>query len=160
MITGIAEPPVSGFCHKIDVHPTPSNRYFDPVFLAFLIVLHSDDSELYNKIINGHQTTEAVNRYLDEPTNPRRVGDSVESGPFEREIDIVHACLLMADPDRSRASERIMELKKKERFVNYRFERNQASSILQMIDNAAIFNRSHLSLTQISKIIRSVSKVS
>lgn len=72
---------------------TPSNRYFDPVLLAFLIVLHSNHSELYNRIINGHKTTDAVNRYLHEPINPRLVGDSIERGPFEREIDIVHACL-------------------------------------------------------------------
>ncbi len=146
---------------RIVMDQTPSNRYLDPVLLAFLIVLHSNYSELYNRIINGYETTEAVNHFLHEPQFPERVGDSVESGPFEREIDIVHACLLMADPDRSRASERIKELKlKKKGFVNFRIQRNQASSILQMIDNTAIFNRSHLSLTQISKIIRSVSRVS
>lgn len=145
---------------RIVMDQTPSNRYLDPVLLAFLIVLHLSDSEFYGGLLDGYESTEAVNRCLPEPQYPERVGDSVKRGPFEREIDIVHACLLMADPDRSRASERIKELKQKERFFNYRIERNQASSILQMIDDAAIFNRSHLSLSQISKIIRSVSKVS
>ena len=43
---------------------TSSNQYLDPILVALLIILRSNQSDLYNRIISGEASPENVMEFL------------------------------------------------------------------------------------------------
>ena len=74
---------------RIVMDQTPSDHHLDPVLLALLIVLHSNQREFYDQIIDGQASPDDVIKYL----------ISLPGAKFrQHDINILHAYLLVADP--------------------------------------------------------------
>lgn len=123
---------------RIVMDDISSNQYFDAVLLAFLIVLHSDQPEYYNQIIDGQVSPEDVIKNL----------TSLRGVKFhKRELNTLYAHLLSADPDGARVKKRMSELSAKRR------EDEEAESILQIVGSLPVTGRSRISLADIAKKI-------
>ncbi|OYW39430.1 MAG: hypothetical protein B7Z35_04265 [Hydrogenophilales bacterium 12-61-10] len=83
---------------RVVMDQTPSNHYLDPILVALLIVLRSNNAALFNSVIRGEASAETVMKFL-------------VSLPGGKEFQIghpgvvIHAYLLAADPDRDRAKQ-------------------------------------------------------
>ena len=129
---------------RIFMDQTPNNQYLDPILLALLIVLHSNRTEYFNQIINGQAPPEDV---IEDLT-------SLFRGKLrQNEINVLHANLLIADPDEVRYIKRIDELK------TIQNDDEKASSLLQIIGDLKRVGRYRISLHQIAKKIDLVSWV-
>lgn len=123
---------------RIVMDQTPRDQYLDPVLLALLIVLHSNQREYYDQIIDGQVSPDDVIKYL----------NSLPGGKLgKREINILHAYLLIADPDEERYDKRVEELRLKES------EDQVASSILLNIGSIQGSGRFDIPLIEIAKKI-------
>lgn len=84
---------------------TPSNHYLDPILVALLIVLRSNNAALFNSVISGQASAATVMKFLVSLPG----GKEFQSG---HPGVLIHAYLLAADSDRERASEQEDQLRK------------------------------------------------
>ncbi len=129
---------------RIVMDQTQSDQYLDPVLLALLIVLYTNEPEYFNQIVNGQVSPEDVIKDL----------TSLSGGKLrQNEINVLYAYLLVADPDKGRAEERIKELKTQQS------EDHEAYQLLLIMDNICGNDRYNISLDKIAKKIDLVSWV-
>ena len=89
---------------RIVMDQTSSNQYLDPILVGLLIVLRSNQSDLYNRFIRGEASPDDVMEFL--TTLPGWKMDRTD-----QKTRILHAYLLITDPDRDRSDQRIKELR-------------------------------------------------
>ena len=75
---------------------TPSNHYLDPILVALLIVLRSNNAALFNSVISGEASADTVMNFLGSLPG----GKEFQTG---RPGIVIHAYLLAADRDHDRA---------------------------------------------------------
>ena len=134
---------------RIVMDNTPSDQYLKPVLVALLIILRSNLPDLYTQIINGEASPEDVIGKL----------NSLSGGKFEQSenfVTVIHAYLLIADPDRERAQNRGKELVRE---AKDRGEDSYAASLLRMKQIILQNNRSHMPIDEIAKKVDLVSWV-
>lgn len=85
---------------RVVMDQTPSNQYLDPILVALLIVLRSNNTGLFNRVITGEASADVVMEFLASLPG----GKEFQSG---RPGIVIHAYLLAADRDHDRA--RVME---------------------------------------------------
>ncbi len=89
---------------RVIMDQTSSNQYLDPILVATLIVLRSHQPDFYNRFIRGEASPDDVMEFL----------TSLPGWKIDRtdlQTNVIHACLLIADPDHDRADHRIKELR-------------------------------------------------
>ncbi len=131
---------------QIVMDQTPSNHYLHPILVALLIVLRSNQSDLYNRFIRGEESPDNVMEFLTSlPGWKDRTDGSTK---------LIHAYLLLADPDLDRASQRNEELESAVQTGNDQF----ASSLMRMKTSIPGY-RYNLSLAPVLAKIDLVSRV-
>ena len=88
---------------RIVMDQTPTSQHLHPVLVALLIVLHSNKPDFYSRIISGNASPDDVIEEL----------ISISEGKIQQSdnnIKVIHAYLLIADPDRERAQQRNHQL--------------------------------------------------
>lgn len=133
---------------RIVMDETSSNQYLDPILVALLIVLRSNQPVLYNRFIRGEASPDDVMKSLTRL--PRW-----KISKTDRSEKIIHAYLLLADTDRDRANQRNDELESATQTGNDKY----ASSLIQMKRTILGHHRLEVSLTEIAKKIDLVSRV-
>ena len=129
---------------RIVMDQTPSNQILDPILLALLIVLHFNQPEYFSRIINGQVPPEDVIKDLTSLSNGKL---------SQHKINVLHAYLLVADPDQLRKAKQIKELKTK---ID---EDPENISLIQVIFDIQNEGRYDISLEEIAKKIDLVSWV-
>ncbi len=123
---------------RIVMDQTPSDQYLVPILLALLIVLHSKKPELFDQIIIGQVPLKETIQYL----------NSLPDGKLsQHNINVLHAYLLIADPDTERSRERIAGLE------SGRISNEQTQRLLEIIGSIRRTNGTQISLTEIAKKI-------
>ncbi len=132
---------------RIVMDQTPSDHYLGPVLVALLIVLRSNHHDLYNRFIHGEASPDDVKEFL----------TSLPGWKIDRtdRLIIIHAYLLVADPDQDRAGRRINELVSAAQTGNDEY----AVSLIDMIKIVRGYQGGRYSLTEIAKKIDLVSRV-
>ncbi len=131
---------------RIVMDETPSNHYLRPVLVALLIVLRSNYPDLYNRFIRGEASPDDVMAFLTSLPGRKAWTDR---------LTIIHAYLLVADPDRNRARRRHTELKSATQTGNDEY----AASLMNMMKTIQGFPSRDISLDGIAKKIDLVSRV-
>ena len=127
---------------------TPSDHYLYPVLVALLIILRSNQPDFYGRIISGAASPDEVIEYLTSlPGGKIQLSDN--------NTIILHAYLLIADPDRERAQSRNKKLELDAASGND----ENASSLLGMRNAVGKNFLRHMSLADIAKKIDLVSSV-
>ena len=133
---------------RIVMDQTPSDRYLNPVLVALLIILRSNQPDFYGRIISGAASPDEVIEYLTSlPGGKIQLSDN--------NTIILHAYLLTADPDKERAQSRHEKL---ELDAASGIDEN-ASSILGMKHAVGKYIPRYMSLADIAKKIDLVSWV-
>ena len=88
---------------RIVMDQTPTSQYLHPVLVALLIVLRSNKPDFYSRIISGNASPDDVIEELISIS-----GGKIQQSDYN--IKVIHAYLLIADPDRERAQQRNHQL--------------------------------------------------
>ena len=89
---------------RVVMDQTPSNHYLDPILVALLIILRSNKSELFTRVISGEAPAETVMEFLASLPN----GDEFKTG---RPGIVIHAYLMAADRNHDRVQKREAQLR-------------------------------------------------
>lgn len=111
---------------QVVMDQTPSNHYLDPILVALLIVLRSNNTALFNGVISGAASADTVMKFLASLPG----GKEFQTG---RPGIVMHAYLLAADNDNDRT--RLLEDKLKNDSENEKLpedSRRRAANILEM----------------------------
>ena len=133
---------------RIVMDQTPSDHYLNPVLVALLIILRSNQPEFYGRIISGADSPDEVIEYLTSLS-----GGKIQQSDYS--TIILHAYLLIADPDRKRAQSRDEKLELDAASGNDAY----ASSLLKMRNDVGRGISWNISLADIAKKIDLVSWV-
>ncbi|MCY4227236.1 MAG: P-loop NTPase fold protein [Gammaproteobacteria bacterium] len=92
---------------RVVLDQTPSNHYLDPAIVALLTVLRTKDRDFYKKVTNGEKSPEDIMKRLTcQPQKNKLLSD--------HQKQILHAFLMIMDPDQNRTNEKIERLRKDE----------------------------------------------
>ena len=131
---------------RIVMDQTSPNHYLDPVLVALLIVLRSNQPDLYGRIISGEESPENVMKFLTSLPGRKITWSDLLT-------KIIHAYLLIADPDRDRAQRLDEKLK-----ADAKADKNSyASSLINTKES--IRGRWDMSLTTVADKIDLVSRI-
>ena len=133
---------------RIVMDQTPSDHYLDPALVALLIILRSNEPDLYGRIISGTASPDDVIEYL----------TSLPGGKIQQSDSntiALYAYLLLADPDRERAQSCHEKLELDAASGNDAY----ASSLLRMKHAVGKYVPWNTSLADIAKKIDLVSRV-
>lgn len=89
---------------RVVMDQTPSNHHLDPILVALLIILRSNKSELFTRVISGEAPAETVMEFLASLPN----GDEFKTG---RPGIVIHAYLMAADRNHDRVQKREAQLR-------------------------------------------------
>ncbi len=105
---------------------TPPNHYLDPILVALLIVLRSNNANLFKQIVTGQAGSDQVMKYLYSLPGGKEFGS-------KRYGLIIEAYLMAVDPNDERASSRIRELEETSNNVSLsEQDRQKATQLLEM----------------------------
>lgn len=89
---------------RVVMDQTPSNHHLDPILVALLIILRSNKSELFTRVISGEAPAETVMEFLASLPN----GEEFKTG---RPGIVIHAYLMAADRNHDRVQKREAQLR-------------------------------------------------
>lgn len=89
---------------RVVMDQTPADQYLDPIPLALLIVLRSNNSDIFDRLVNGGMGAEEVMNYIYQLPS----GAKLQS---EHAGYVIEAVLLAADKSKDRVHARIESLK-------------------------------------------------
>lgn len=89
---------------RVVMDQTPSNHHLDPILVALLIILRSNKSELFTRVISGEAPAETVMEFLASLPN----GEEFKTG---RPGIVIHAYLIAADRNHDRVQKREAQLR-------------------------------------------------
>ena len=98
---------------RIIMDGVTNNHYLYPVLVVLLIVLHSNQPDLYDGIISGDTSPEDIIQHLTS-----LVRGQLKEEPEEQMIQAIHAYLLIVDPDQKRAQEQSEKLEMEAKSCN------------------------------------------
>ncbi len=127
---------------QVIIDQTPPDHSLDPVLVALLIVLRSNQPDLYNRFIRGESSPDDVMEFL---TNL----PGWKIAQTDRSTEIMHAHLLVTDPDRGRSDQRIKEVGSAAQAGNDKY----ASSVVNRMGYVQGHLRYDRSLAEIAKKI-------
>ena len=133
---------------RIVMDQTPTSQFLHPILVALLIVLRSNKPDFYSRIISGKASPDDVIEEL----------ISISGGKIQQSdnnIKVIHAYLLLADPDRERAQERNHQLVLDAKSG----DNSYATSLMNMKQYITNFGQLRISLAEIAKKIDLVSWV-
>jgi hypothetical protein len=111
---------------RVVMDQTPPNHYLHPILVALLIVLRSNNSNLFKQIVTGQAGSDEVMKYLDSLPGGKEFGS-------KRYGLIIEAYLIAVDPNDERASSRIRELEETSNNVSLsEQDRQKATQLLEM----------------------------
>lgn len=89
---------------RVVMDQTPANNYLDPILVALLIVLRSNNAVLFNGVISGEASPDTVMTFLASLPG----GKSFQT---DRPGIVIHAYLLAVDRDEDRSKMRVDQLR-------------------------------------------------
>lgn len=89
---------------KVVMDQTPPNHYLDPVLVALLIVLRTNQPEMFRKVVNGRTAPSEIMDFLNDRVS------RVVSLDEQHMLSVIEAYLIVADPDQERKQAKMHEL--------------------------------------------------
>jgi hypothetical protein len=110
---------------RVVMDQTPSNHYLDPILVALLIVLRSNNAALFNSVISGEASADTVMNFLGSLPG----GKEFQTG---RPGIVIHAYLLAADRDHDRAKK--LEDQMRKDVENDKFSEDKRQRVADLLE--------------------------
>lgn len=110
---------------RVVMDQTPSDHYLDPILVALLIVLRSNNAALFNSVISGEASADTVMNFLGSLPG----GKEFQTG---RPGIVIHAYLLAADRDHDRAKK--LEDQMRKDVENDKFSEDKRQRVADLLE--------------------------